>query len=323
MSAASEASAAQAFSFNSLAQAAGLGLRPMPMGVATLEEIEKDQSGNLDTNAQRSITSTDVDSHANVPSAHTQTASAEAPHAAAAETPAMPSPFAAFAGTQSQQQADASRELPENSNGPPAATATPPPGFAVSKAPSAFSWGSCNHLQGIWGAPTTTPSVAGQPDWGPPASAHSASFSTAHPFPASGGGAIDGQSAANQPLLPQQQVQQQQLHHEAAAAAGSPQLDQRLLFSSHQQQLPFTNNLAVPLSGQLEQLSRAQQAQQALAALANRNTSAPHMPHQDVNRAVDAAQNPLLALLGRHNAPATTGIHTLCMRTSLLLAFAG
>lgn len=321
IAAAGTASAAQAFSFNSLAQAAGLTLRPMPRGVTNLEEIEKLQSGNLENNHHINVSLAHIDPHTGNLAAHPQPAVAETPQAAAPEvstTPAMQSPFAAHAGDQTQQQADTGRTLFDTLSGGGATAGMPPPGFAVSKAPSAISWGSCNHLQGIWGAPTSTPGFTGQPDWGPPASANLASFPSQNPLSPSAAASANVQPAANQLLqLRQQHVQQQ---------AAAPQLDQRLLFPPRETPPPIAHNPAAPFTSQLDQLSRAQQAQQALAALTNRDPGAAQLPHQDgnVNRAVDAAQNPLLALLGRHNASATTGENALpasCSHTAVQLTY--
>lgn len=298
-------SAAQAFSFNSLAQAAGVGLpqlRPMPRGATNLEEIERQQSGNLETSQPSSvgpihayaggIAATSADAEAAVPQ---RNAGAEAPGP-------TQSPFSCVAADQPSQSADSSRALLDMLSSIPVATSraaalAPPPGFDVGKGSSAISWGSASSLQGIWGAPTSTPGVAGKPDWGPPPSASQAPLQSFSAF------ASSAQPGVRQ-LLHQQQPRPQQ------EAAGS-QLDHRLLLPTQGSSMPFSNNAAAPFKNHLDQFSRAQQAQQALAALSNRDSGAANLSQQDssVNRAVDAAQNPLLALLGRHNASATTGKH--------------
>ena len=305
--AAGSVSAAQAFSFNSLAQAAGLGLpqmRPVPRGAAKLEEIERRQSGSLEVTQLSNASASQTDSHTKFPATSAPPVMARAESAPAAEVSAAPStesPFAALAPDQPSHPAETGKALlnmlaSTSAASSRAASVTPPPGFATSKAPSAINWGSSNHLQGIWGAPTSTPGLTGQPDWGPPPAAGPAPLSAAF---------ARSVSPATSQLLPQQQMMQQHIQQEASA----PHIDQRLLLPLQGASAPFPINPAAPFTGHLDQLSRAQQAQQALAALSNRDASAASVLQQDSsgNRAVDASQNPLLALLGRHNASATQG----------------
>lgn len=299
-------SAAQAFSFNSLAQAAGVGLpqlRPMPRGATNLEEIERRQSGNLETSQPSSVGPIYAYAHGGIAATSADAEAAVPQRNAGAGAPGpTQSPFSYVAADQPSQSADSSRALLDMLSSIPVATSraaavAPPPGF-VGKGSSAISWGSASSLQEIWGAPTSTPGVAGKPDWGPPPSASPA------PLQSSGAFASSAQPGVHQ-LLHQQQPRAQQ------EAAGS-QLDHRLLFPTQGSSMPFSNNAAAPFNHHLDQFSRAQE-QQALAALSNRDSGAANLSQQDssVNRAVDAAQNPLLALLGRHNASATTGNHAM------------
>lgn len=304
-------SAAQAFSFNSLAQAAGLGLRPMPKGVTRLEDLEQRHSGQFEAvQPDSSVTSTQADSYPGAPAA---AASAPAPPAAQAPgtAPSEPaqSPFAMVSNLASQQPSETGKTLLNMLSNAPSMTSgrsaaiSPPPGFVTNKNPSAISWGSSGQLQGIWGAPTAALGSAAQAVWGPPSSSSTASVVSAAQQ------AVH-QSISQQQLSSQQLQQQQPQQHEISAQ----QLEQRLSQQLQGSGGPFTNSASTSFSHQQEQLARAQQARQALAALGNSGHPAGHLlqPDSKASTTVDPASNPLLALLGRHNAAAAPGTSLNC-----------
>ena len=295
----------------------------MPKGVTRLEDLEKRHSGNDGTGQPNSSSSAYA-----APQVENPAAAADADTDAAAQTsttgPAqsltagptepVPSPFAMAADPASQQPSETGKTLLNMLSNAPSMTSarsaavSPPPGFLANKTPPAISWGSSGQLQGIWGAPTATPGAAPQAVWGPPASSSTSSL------PTSAQQALH-QSASQQQLWPQhlqqQQSQQQQAQQQQPQLheVSVQHLEQRLQQPPQSPAVPFGHSPSTPFSNQHDQLARAEQARRALAALGSSGHAASNLlqPDSKGSTNVNAAQNPLLALLGRHNAAAAPG----------------
>ena len=180
------------FDFSTLARAAGQGLPqmpPMPKGVTTLEDLER--QGRIAGQTPPpgfARPSCSMDIHPYV--AETPQGSQLTP-ADSAPAPSQPQPLQATPGSTTPLDPNSCQDCaaPDSgktllsllSNGGPALAATdlprstaitPPPGFAAIPKPQLHTpipWGTSPQLQDIWGAPG--PSISGsQPTWGAPVS---------------------------------------------------------------------------------------------------------------------------------------------------------
>ena len=280
------------FDFTSLAQAAGQGLPqmpPMPKGVATLEDLERNARAPPGFGGQphphpTSFQTLQNPGHAAMlpPGSSAQTTPVlwAAPDSGAPENAAAQDSGKALL-TMLSKAAPSSTPPVQQQPGSPAIT--PPPGFpTASKPPQApICWGSSSQLQGIWGAPT--PSSSGsQALWGAPVP--------------------DPRSSPAQAQPPQAYSMHS---HTAGQEAGGAQ--PQGLFS------PLMQTAASAPGGLLDQPNSAMQAQYGTAGQlesAHRAGSGAVPPEVDSIRGSMAsnASNPLLALLGQHRSSMSQGM---------------